>query len=211
MGTETRVEIVSTPVLGPNQRMVHGRIVGPVDEQYPPGTGGPLPRAVNLRYQTVVVTTVRDTNSGHTQSRQTSVEQFDTGEFTDEELSAFNRAVMKARVVPGKKFLVGRPTLVDAAPTPVTGPGAVVHSAAEPITPEVQLQMDAHYWKLDGKSKTLFLAEYPDYTPGPQPDVSHVSETVEHEEETTKEEPAAETTQAANAKRVAIDRAKVGK
>jgi hypothetical protein len=235
MGTETRVEIVSNPVVGPGQRMVHGRIVGPVDEQYPPGTGGPLPRAANLVYDTVVVETTRDTNSGHTVRKQTPLDKFDTSEFSTEELASFNKAASKAKSVPGRKFLAGRPVLSGEEPAPVTaGRGAVAQGPAPAITPETQKAMDAHYWRLSADGQAHFRSEYPAYVPGPKPaELDRASENasgaaseahteVTGEEATTQEpaasEPAGETDAekaaalaAANARRVKTDQSKVGK
>lgn len=173
MGTETRIEVVSNPVVGPGQRMVHGRIVGPTSEEYPKGTGGPLPRVENLVFQTMVITTVRDTNSGHTAPQSVRLEDYGTDDMTAEDRASFDRAVSKAKSVPGKKFLVGRPVHTHetrgAPHGAAAGRGAVVEGAGTVITPETQAAMDRHYWRLSDDGKEHFRNEYPTYTPGPRP------------------------------------------
>jgi hypothetical protein len=212
MSTETRVEIVSTPVLGPRQRFVHGRVVGPTDEEYPPGTGGPLPRAENLLYATHVVTTTRDTVSGHTHHTQTPLDQHDTSKYSPEELASFQAAANKARHVPGHRFLASRPLLAhDNAPA---GRGAMVQGAPTPLTPERQASMDKHFRGLSPAEKFRFRGEYPAYIPSPsEGESSSLSEgsaesvgSVGSEETTGQDTPA--TVQAANARRVRQDQSR---
>jgi hypothetical protein len=123
-----------------------------------------------LVYQTVVVATTRDTSSGHTASKTTPLGSYDASELDEGDLAAFNLAVARARSVPGKRFLAGRPTIVGVAPAPVaSGRGAQAQAPPDIVSPEVQVQMDAHYWRLSPAGQAEFRGEYPMYMPGPAP------------------------------------------
>jgi hypothetical protein len=79
--------------------------VGPTDETYPPGTGGPIPNPKNIIHQTVVTTTVKDTNSGHTR-----IKTIPHVAGQDEDV---DKAVHRAKGVPGTIVTVGRPAVVS--------------------------------------------------------------------------------------------------
>lgn len=109
MPFETTTHLVAKAVPGPpGQRSVHGRIVGPTDETYPPGTGGSLPHRSTLVYVLTRITTVRDTVSGHTHTvREVYVGGGD---------EATEKAAHRARMSPGSSIALGRPVVSDTAP-----------------------------------------------------------------------------------------------
>jgi hypothetical protein len=168
MPFQTTTHFVSKPIPGPGQRLVHGRLVGPTDETYPPGTGGALPNPKTINYSTTVITTVRDMNSGHTQTRR-ALYVMGTDEDGD-------KAAKRAQVNPGSSIMLGRPHLSDTAPElpPVAapGPGALTQAgtderATRHVSAEDQAAMDAHYSALSRADQRAFLEAYPNYVPGP--------------------------------------------
>lgn len=210
MPFQTTTHIVARAVPGPGQRLVHGRLVGPTDETYPPGTGGPLPNPKLINYVLTKITTVRDMNSGHT---HTTREAYVTG--TDE---ATEKAAHRARISPGSSIMVGGPVNSDTAPESM---GAATSASADvkmsALEPETQNQMDAHYSRLSLADQHQFLAAYPNYVPGPD---AVKADEEPAQGETKSEEASIETEseaqkladiQAANARRIKQDQAKVGK
>lgn len=171
MSIVTTTHVIAKQIPGPGQRMVHGRIVGPSDEQYPPGTGGPLPRRDNRVYSKEIITTRRDTHSGHTHVTRRAYEQPADGSYSttaahiaeNDRLMAehMRNASLKADQTPGKAILVGRPKIEDAS----------MDAHTEEDKAAIQAQMDAYYWNLDeDDEQARFRVEHPDYTPGPKPE-----------------------------------------
>jgi hypothetical protein len=175
MPFQTTTHIVAKPVPGPGQRLVHGRLVGPTDETYPPGTGGPLPNPKNMTFTVTKITTVKDTNSGHTQTKR---EVYAMG--TDE---ASDKAAIRAQATPGASIALGRPIVSDMDPTlaPATASTSTLAQAEADVTAshhisvEDQAAMDAHYSALSHVEKHQFSAAYPNYVPGPGVTVEEAS------------------------------------
>lgn len=114
MPFETTTHVVSKPVPQAGQRLVHGRLVGPTDETYPPGTGGPIPNPKNIVHATTVTTTVRDVNSGHTRVKSAPHE---AGASED-----VDKAAIKAKASPGLPVVVGQPVRSETDPFDETDP-----------------------------------------------------------------------------------------
>lgn len=182
MPFQTTTHFVSKPIAGPGQKLVHGRLVGPTDETYPPGTGGALPNRKSIAYATTVIVTVRDMNSGHTQTRRAAYVMGSDPEG--------DKAAKRSQINPGSSIMLGRPVHSDTAPELPPQSVQVVGNARtqdgdkqtgqidqrtnspvtvpEHISAEDQTAMDAHYSRLNRADQRAFLEEYPNYVPGPE-------------------------------------------
>lgn len=113
------VEVIATPRLPPGYTMVNGRMRGPTDQTYPPGTGGSLPRKDDVAYDKIAIITIKDTNSGHTQVLKVPSVQLANGSYSTvpgvdpkgieaQRQEMLRKAMERAEGRPGERFKVGR-------------------------------------------------------------------------------------------------------